>query len=287
MPDTNGPDTSGYDKSGCDKSGPSVTDDPLFQGHLRLLQPASGHRAGTDAVLLAAATPPLCRRIADLGSATGVVGLRAAQLNPDAKVTLIEREPALVALARENIDRNVLTGRVCVHQGDVFRLGGEAGLREAFDCVLSNPPFLNPGESRPSSDPARARAHVLEGALTDWVKNAVTILAPKGQFILIHRADALGEILAAMARRLGDLRLRFVHPEEAAPAIRVLVQGRKGSRGPMKILPALVLNKAGGGFAPEPAALHAGTARSPMDGFRTKRAGKPARFVWCLPRSDQ
>ncbi|MFN3482098.1 MAG: methyltransferase, partial [Rhabdaerophilum calidifontis] len=75
-----------------------VTEDRLFGGRLLLLQPARGHRAGTDAVLLAAATPPDAARIADLGAASGIVGLRAAQIAPAARVLLVERDPALVAL---------------------------------------------------------------------------------------------------------------------------------------------------------------------------------------------
>lgn len=242
----------------------ATSDDSLFAGALHLFQPAKGHRAGTDAVLLAAATPPEARAIADLGASTGVVGLRAAQTNPDARVMLIERDAAMLDLARQNIGRNGLDARVILHAGDAFALGKAAALREAFDCVLSNPPFFSAATIRASGNDQRAGAHVLEGSLADWVKNAVTILAPRGELVLIHRADALPELMEACGRRLGAVHLRFVHPEAEAPAIRVLVSARKGSRAPLVVLPPLVLHGPEGRFTDTAARLHAGQMRLPM-----------------------
>ena len=248
-----------------------ITQDAFFVGRLTLLQPAKGHRAGTDAVLLAAAVPPESRRIADLGAASGAVGLGAALYNPEASITLIERDPALVALARKNTLLNHVQARAVVREVDAFRLGAEADLREAFDCVLSNPPFFDARSIRVSTTPGRASAHVLDGTLDDWVKNAVTILAPKGRLIMIHRADMLEEILATFQRRLGETRLRFVHPDAESPAIRVLISGKKGSRAPLAILPPLVLHRTDGRFLEEAAAIHTGEARLDM-----KTGGKSA-----------
>jgi tRNA1(Val) A37 N6-methylase TrmN6 len=259
------------------KNAIAVTDDALFAGDLKLLQPKTGHRAGTDAVLLAAATPPEACRIADLGASTGLVGLRAAQMNPQASTVLIERDVDMARLATENAARNGLSDRVAIRQADAFALAGEAGLREAFDVVLTNPPFFKADEIRVSPNSQRAGAHVLEASLDDWMRNATTILAPKGQLLVIHRADALGELLAACARRIGGVRLRFIHPDAGAPAIRVLLAGRKGSCAPLSVLPPLILHGAGGAFVPEVAALHRGEARLDMTDNAQKKTGGKSR----------
>jgi tRNA1(Val) A37 N6-methylase TrmN6 len=237
-----------------------VTEDRLFGGRLLLLQPARGHRAGTDAVLLAAATPPDAARIADLGAASGIVGLRAAQIAPAARVLLVERDPALVALAEANIARNGLAARVAARAADILALGRAPDLREGFDLVLTNPPFLEAGRARVSDDARRAEAHVLDGDLEGWLRAAATLLAPRGRLVLIHRADALPALIRAAGRRFGGLRLRFIHPIAEGAAIRVLMTGIKGSRAPLAVLPPLVLHGAGGAFTPEAAALHAGAA---------------------------
>lgn len=239
-----------------------TTTDHLLGGKLVLAQPREGHRAGTDAVLLAACTPEGASRIADLGAATGVVGLAAALMNRAARVTLFEREASLVALTRENVATNGLADRVEAVEADVLRLGSAAHFREAFDCVLTNPPFFEDGAVRRSPVPGKSEAHVFgagEG-LDTWVRAATAILAPKGRLVMIHRTDKIAEVLQALAGRMGELRLRFVHAEADQPAIRLLVRARKGSRAPLQVLPPLVL-QAGGVFTPGVEAIHRGEAR--------------------------
>lgn len=240
-----------------------TTDDRLFRGSLLLRQPARGHRAGTDAVLLAATAPPGARHILDLGASTGLVGLQVAKGRSEARVVLLERDPAMATLARHNITANGLADRVSCREADAFALGREKDLREAFDLVLTNPPYFTPGRGRPSPDPVRRAAHQLDGDLDGWLRNAATVLAPGGEIVMIHRADALGDVLAAMARRFGRLAFRFVHPRAPEPAHRVLVSGKKGSRQGLTILPPVILFE---GDRPTDlsAALHDGHALLPM-----------------------
>lgn len=245
-----------------------LTTDLLFSGRLSVEQPGRGHRVGTDAVLLAASTPPGAMRIADLGAGTGTVGLRAAQMNIDARVSLFEREAPLLELAKRNIITNGLSERVDITSADIFLAGSNLAYREAFDCVLTNPPFRNAGRARPSLNSLKSSAHVMqaspragESGLEGWVRNAASILAPSGEIVMIHMAEALEEILGAFSRRFGDLRLRFIHPHAASAANRLMIAGRKGSRAPLRVLDPLVLHQENGDFLPEAAALHAGAAR--------------------------
>src|SRR3712207_6087045 len=87
-------------------AGAALTEDALLGGRVRLLQPRRGHRAGTDAVLLAAAVSPGDgERVVDLGAATGAVGLMiAARSNAD--LVFVDRDPVLLALCRDNLRLN-------------------------------------------------------------------------------------------------------------------------------------------------------------------------------------
>ena len=60
-------------------SDPAITEDAFLGGGLRLRQLKSGHRAGHDAMLLAAATPARGNRVADLGAGVGAAGLAVAR----------------------------------------------------------------------------------------------------------------------------------------------------------------------------------------------------------------
>jgi tRNA1(Val) A37 N6-methylase TrmN6 len=75
--------------------------------------------------------------------------------------------------------------------------------------------------------------------------------APGGGVTVIHKAEALARLLAALDSRFGALKVLPLHPREGAPAHRVIVQGVKGSRGPLALLPGFVLHAADGQFTRE------------------------------------
>src|ERR1700722_16250829 len=78
-----------------------VTEDAFLGGKLRLRQPKSGHRAGHDAILLAAATPARPGdRVADLGSGVGAAGLAVARRVNGIDLVLAEVDERLAELAR-------------------------------------------------------------------------------------------------------------------------------------------------------------------------------------------
>ena len=238
--------------------------DALLGGRLRLRQPASGHRAGTDAILLGACvTASTAGRAADVGAGAGAAGLTALSRAPALDMTFIEIDAELVALCAANVAANAFETRARAASADVLRPAARrsAGLIDGgFDLVLTNPPFHDVGAVRSSPDPRKARAHVATAGLEAWMKASLALLAPGGRFLMIHRADALPSIVEAAKGRLGALRLLPVHPRADAPAIRLLLSGQKGSRAPVTLLPALVLHGADGAFAPHAAAVHRGEA---------------------------
>jgi tRNA1(Val) A37 N6-methylase TrmN6 len=238
-----------------------VTEDSLLGGRVHLAQPARGHRAGTDAVLLAASAPVKPGDVVmDVGAATGAVGLMAAARERNARVIFVERDAGLAEICRRNAQANNVDGTIAV--ADVLERASRlaAGLNSgAADLVLTNPPFLEEGQSRISPDRGRAAAHALPaGGLDAWLRACLALLKPKGRLVLIHRADRVSECLSVLGKGLGGLELRFVHPNAERPAIRVLVSGIKGSRAPLSILPPLILNGPDGRFTPQAEALHRG-----------------------------
>ncbi|BBF94146.1 tRNA1(Val) (adenine(37)-N6)-methyltransferase [Blastochloris tepida] len=225
---------------------PALTDDAVLGGRLRLLQPARGHRAGHDAILLAAAVPAAPgERAADLGAGIGTAGLAVAARVPGLSMVLVEIDPGLAALAAENARRNGLDDRVSAAAADIGDIGRANGPPELpadrFDQVLCNPPFLDPGRHAASPDPDKRRAHLPERPRGDWIAAALRLLTPGGTLTLIERADALAGVLADLDVRWGAIEIVPVHPRPGAPASRVLVRARKGRRTPLALLPALVL----------------------------------------------
>jgi tRNA1(Val) A37 N6-methylase TrmN6 len=229
-----------------------VTDDSVLGGRLRLRQPADGHRVGHDAILLAASTLAIASDVAvDLGAGVGAAGLALAHRITGIVVRLVEIDPELAGLARENAVRNGFAERVSAHVLDVaapLAHFSAAGLRpESADRVLMNPPFRDSRRVQASPDARRRVAHVASpGTLATWLGTAAGLLRRRGTLTMIHRAEALTEILGMIEPTFGAIAVQPVHPKPGAPAIRVLVRAVKGSRGPLTLLPGLVLADADG-----------------------------------------
>jgi tRNA1(Val) A37 N6-methylase TrmN6 len=234
--------------------------DRLFDGRLVLHQAEIGHRVGTDAILLAAGAPALpFGLIVDAGAGVGAIGLALAQTNSQAEVVLLEKNPRAAALARQNVLANKLEDRVRVVEADLFDGSARkaAGLVEAADVVVTNPPFLNARESRSSPDSDRAMAHVLdEGGIAKWLRASLSLLKPGGVFVAIHRADALDALLAAAAGRLGGVEILPIFPKQGEKAVRLVLRGRKGVKTPLSLLQGLVLHGEDGRFTPLAEEIH-------------------------------
>lgn len=223
-----------------------TTEDAFLGGQLRLKQKRSGHRAGHDAILLAAATEAHAGdRVVDLGAGIGTAGLALARRVAGLSLRLVEIDPELAELARGNAAANAIAAETIVLDvtSEASAFAAHGLLPDSIDAVLMNPPFNDPARHRGSPDQARQIAHVATGeALQAWVHAARRILRSNGALTMIWRADGIAEILAALSRGFGSLSILPVHGEAGRPAIRVLVRAVKGGRAPTRLLPGLMLN---------------------------------------------
>jgi tRNA1(Val) A37 N6-methylase TrmN6 len=229
-----------------------ITEDAFLGGQLRVRQPKSGHRAGHDAMLLAAAAATAVRagdRVVEFGAGVGAAGLALARRVGGIDLVLAEIDPDLARLARENAGRNSMTADVVVLDvtSSVENFANAGLTPDSVDAVLMNPPFNDASRHRVSPDASRASAHVADRTtLESWVHAARRILKSGGALTLIWRADGIADALATLARGFGSLAILPVHADAARPAIRVLIRGVKGGKAPARVLGGLMLNDESG-----------------------------------------
>jgi tRNA1Val (adenine37-N6)-methyltransferase len=216
--------------------------DAFLGGRLRILQPRAGYRAATDPVLLAAAVAARPgEAVLELGCGAGVALLALGARVPGLALTGVERQADYAQLARRNAAANGLAAEIW--QADLVAL--PAALRERrFDHVLANPPFHPPG-APPASDSGRDAASREETPLAAWIDAGLRRLKPGGWFTLIHRTERLPKLLAALESRAGAVAVRPLAARFGRPAERVLLQARKGARGPFRLLAPLILHAGG------------------------------------------
>ena len=225
----------------------------LLNGKVVLHQDINGaHRAGLDAVMLAASVSSKASHVVDLGAGVGSAGLCVAARLPHLKITLVENNPSTFALAQKTLgdaDNAALSSRITLLNADITLRGQErtdAGLIvNMADCVIMNPPYWDEDEVRHSPNGERAAAHVLgEGGLDPWFRTASGILKSNGCVHVIFPAERLDILLEQMKGRFGAISIFPLYKGENEAAPRVLVRGIKASRAAMKILPGLILHEA-------------------------------------------
>ena len=249
---------------------PTLTEDAFLGGRLRILQPEKGFRAGIDSVFLAAAVPcDAGEAVFEAGIGPGVAALCLLARNPGISLTGVEAATRYAMICEENAKRNGVSDRLRVIHADVREAlrRDQMGMPApgSFAHAMCNPPFFDEGKSTPSPHLLKSQAHAFGPEdLELWAKLLHAMLIPRGSVTIVHRADSLGPLLDSLQNRFGDIRIAPLFPRQGAPASRILVQGIKGSKAPLQILPGLVLHGDGNGFTSDADAVLRDGAAFPL-----------------------
>ncbi|MCA9493959.1 MAG: methyltransferase [Myxococcales bacterium] len=164
----------------------------LLVGTWSVFQLQRGHRFSTDDVVTAwraHAALPDARRLLDLGSGIGSVGLSTLHLQPpDATLVAVEAQEISVGLFRRTIAHNELEARVTSIHSDLRAEGLLEGRR--FELITGSPPYVPVGKGVISPNTQRAHARIeLRGSIFDYCRTARRLLAPHGRFCFVMAAS--------------------------------------------------------------------------------------------------
>lgn len=147
-------------------------------------------------------------RIADIGTGSGAIAVGIALALPKAQVIATDLSPLALNVARKNIRRHGMEGRVHTVQGDLFEpLAGKK-----FEIVVSNPPYV-PSADRPGLMP-EVRDYEPALALTEGTGPTGTALHERllcdarghlvaGGWIAVEVGIGQADEVRKMARSLG------------------------------------------------------------------------------------
>lgn len=139
--------------------------------------------------------------VLDIGVGSGAIALAIADEHPGARVVATERSAAALAVAEENRARIAAGDRVELVEGELF-----AGLEGPFDLVVSNPPYVDPGELEALEPEVRLyephEALVANGVTERIADGAPTVLVPGGALVL-EVADGKAGLVASELEQRG------------------------------------------------------------------------------------
>jgi release factor glutamine methyltransferase len=147
-------------------------------------------------------------RVLDVGTGTGAIALAIADEHPTAAVTAIDASADALALARENRDLVGVNGRVRLVEHDLTEGLGN----DAFDLVVSNPPYIEPEDIdtlQPEVRDWEPRIALVAHGATEAVARAATEALRPGGWIVLEIAENQAQNVAALLDQLGYEQLRI------------------------------------------------------------------------------
>ena len=210
---------------------------------MNIEQSLDGYRYSIDAFLLA----DFCRvqnesRILELGSGCGIISILLSMSYPHAQITGIEIQKELVEFSEQNLRKNNLVSSIRFIQGDIKEISNYVR-NEAFDIVLTNPPYHRIGTGRINPHPQKAKArHEIDGGLLDFIKAGGKVLRTGGSLYMIYTAKRTPELVFhLMQHDLEPKILKNIHPHKGSEANLVLLRAVRKGRPGLRILPPLFL----------------------------------------------
>jgi release factor glutamine methyltransferase len=140
-------------------------------------------------------------RVLDVGTGSGAIALAIADEHAGARVTATDTSEEALAVARENLLRTRLDERVELVHGDL--VAGPAG---PFDLVVSNPPYVSPGELdslQPEIREHEPREALIGEDVTSAIAQGVRELLRPGGWLVLECGDGQADAVAAELRSLG------------------------------------------------------------------------------------
>ena len=227
--------------------------DDLQRAGLRILQRADGFRFGTDAVLLAdfAASKPAAR-VADVGTGTGVLPILLSARLSGAVFDAFEVQADVADMAMRSVQINALEERIRIHRIDCRDAARTIGY-ECCDLVVTNPPYTAQGAGLVSPKETKAVSRSdSDCTLDEWIAACAKLVKFGGRLCCVFPAPRFLQLCDAMREaRIEPKRVRLVVAKaDSAPKL-VLIEGVKGGKPGLHILPMLITRDADGRFTDE------------------------------------
>lgn len=209
---------------------------------------SKAHGFGTDAILLANfADPKKNDKCIDLGTGCGIIPFIWYRDGVKDITGVDIQALAIAQFERSNELNNSNLKALC---GDLRNLCLPKG---QFNVVTINPPYKKVDTGILSdATPEMIARHEIMCTVDDACKTAEELLNFGGRFVMCHRPERLADVISAMrAHNLEPKRIRFVQKRpETAPWL-FLIEGKKGAKPYLDVLPPLIIQDKNGNDSKE------------------------------------
>lgn len=231
-----------------------VNNNLLDYKNLRIIQNTDWFKFSLDSVLLPSFVTinKSIKKILDLGTGNAPIPL-ILSTKTNALIYGVEIQKEVCNLAKRNVLLNHLESRIEIINHDIRKID-RIFSAETFDIILSNPPYFKLSKKpflNINSEKTIARHEVLVN-IEQIIKISKKLLKNNGILALTHIPERLSEIFELMRKyNIEPKKIRFVYPKINKNSNIVLVEGVKGGKCGLKIMPPLFVHGKDGSYSKE------------------------------------
>ena len=211
------------------------------------------HTFGTDAVLLADFCAIKSKDVPlDMGTGCGIIPLIWCTKKMPSEIHCIDIQKNAVQQVNSSIEFNNLQNRLFVKNADLREIE-KYYKRETFSLVSMNPPYkpLQTGIES-TADSAKLARHEITCNINDAVGAAEYLLKFGGRLCMCHRPERLADVIDAFRKnKIEPKKIRFVVDKKGEEPFLFLIEGRKGGKPFLRVLPELSIKNENGKFSDE------------------------------------
>lgn len=213
---------------------------------------SSNHTFGTDAILLASfACPKIKDKACDLGTGCGIIPFLWLRDGLCSSISAVELQKDAANQVERSIDLNS-NSNLQIYNYNLKNLKGVLPFG-GYDLVTINPPYKKAQSGIESTEnSAKIARHEVECTLEDIAKISSKLLKFGGKLCMCNRPERLFETLNEMHKaKVEPKRLRLVHKNSFSAPWLFLVEGRRGGKNGMTVMPPLFIENSDGGYSDE------------------------------------
>ena len=211
------------------------------------------HGFGTDAILLANfAAPRKNDKCVDLGTGCGIIPFIWLRDGVENEIVGVDIQEAAINQFNRSLELNNNPSNLKGINQDLREIG-KALPKGYFDVVTMNPPYKPAGTGILSqATPEQIARHEIMCTIDDASKAASELLQFGGRFVMCHRPERLADVICSMrANGIEPKRLRMVQKRPDTQPWLFLIEGKKGSKPFMEVMPPLFIQDEDGNDSEE------------------------------------
>lgn len=218
------------------------------------------HTFGTDAFLLADFAAVRHKdTVCDLGTGCGIIAILMKLRYEPAAVYGVDIQPQAIEQFNMSVERSSLD-RIYPICADLKAIASAGIPMGGLDCVTCNPPYKAAKAGIESEMTAQKIArHEILCNINDVCAAAAKLLKFGGKLCICNRPERLADVISAMkSNNIEPKTLRFVSKTPDDAPWLFLIEGKKGGKPFMNVMPQLYMN-CGGGVSEELRAIYGHT----------------------------